>query len=43
VRDGTPAHPSLAEALPAHRVVDAMYVSADADGAVVRVDPARSG
>jgi predicted dehydrogenase len=43
VRDGTPAQPSLAEALPAHRVVDAMYVSADADGAVVRVDPARSG
>jgi predicted dehydrogenase len=43
VRDGTPAQPSLAEALPAHRVVDAMYASADADGAVVRVDLARSG
>ena len=43
VRDGTPAQPSLAEALPAHRVVDAMYASADAGGAVVRVDPARSG
>ena len=43
VRDGTPAHPSLAEALPAHRVVDAMYASADAGGAVVRVDLVRSG
>jgi UDP-N-acetyl-2-amino-2-deoxyglucuronate dehydrogenase len=40
VREGTPAHPSLAEAVPAHRVVDAIYASADADGAVVRVDPA---
>jgi UDP-N-acetyl-2-amino-2-deoxyglucuronate dehydrogenase len=39
VRDGTPAHPSLAEAVPAHRTVDAIYVSADADGAVVRLDP----
>lgn len=35
VRDGTPAHPSLAEALPAHRAVDALYASADAGGAVV--------
>jgi UDP-N-acetyl-2-amino-2-deoxyglucuronate dehydrogenase len=35
VRDGTPAHPSLAEALPAHRVVDAIYASAAAGGAVV--------
>jgi predicted dehydrogenase len=35
VRDGTPAHPSLADALPAHRTVDAMYVSAAAGGAVV--------
>jgi myo-inositol 2-dehydrogenase / D-chiro-inositol 1-dehydrogenase len=42
VRDGTPAHPSLAEALPAHRVVDAMYASAGAGGAVVRVDPGPS-
>jgi predicted dehydrogenase len=39
VRDSTPAHPSLAEAVPAHRVVDAIYASADADGAVVRMDP----
>jgi myo-inositol 2-dehydrogenase / D-chiro-inositol 1-dehydrogenase len=39
VREGTPAHPSLAEAVPAHRVVDAIYASADADGAVVRLDP----
>jgi UDP-N-acetyl-2-amino-2-deoxyglucuronate dehydrogenase len=35
VRDGTPAHPSLAEALPAHRVVDAIYASAATGGAVV--------
>jgi predicted dehydrogenase len=40
VRDGTPAQPSLADALPAHRVVDAMYASADSGGEVVRVDPA---
>jgi predicted dehydrogenase len=39
VRDGTPAHPSLAEAVPAHRVVDAIYASAESSGAVVRVDP----
>lgn len=39
VREGTPAHPSLAEAVLAHRVVDAIYASADADGAVVRLDP----
>ena len=39
VRDGTPAQPSLAEALPAHRVVDAVYASAAAGGAVVRVPP----
>jgi predicted dehydrogenase len=43
VRNGTPAEPSLAEALPAHRVVDAIYASADAGGTVVRVDPGRSG
>jgi predicted dehydrogenase len=38
VRDGTPASPALAEALPAHRVVDAVYASAAAGGAVVRPD-----
>ena len=38
VRDGVPAHPSLAEALPAHRIVDALYASAAGDGAAVRVD-----
>jgi predicted dehydrogenase len=42
VRDGAPAQPSLADALPAHRVVDAMYASAASAGAVVHVDPARS-
>ncbi len=36
VRDGTAARPSLAEALPAHRVVDAIYASAASAGAVVR-------
>ena len=35
VRDRTPASPALAEALPAHRVVDAVYTSAAAGGAVV--------
>jgi len=39
VREGTPAHPSLAEAVPAHRVVDAIYASADAAGAVLRPRP----
>jgi predicted dehydrogenase len=39
VRDGTPARPSLAAALPAHRVVDAVYASAAAGGAVVHVPP----
>lgn len=39
VRDGTPASPSFADALPAHRVVDAIYASAAADGEVVRLDP----
>jgi UDP-N-acetyl-2-amino-2-deoxyglucuronate dehydrogenase len=38
VRDGTPAHPSFAEALPAHRVVDALYASAAAGGAVTRAE-----
>jgi UDP-N-acetyl-2-amino-2-deoxyglucuronate dehydrogenase len=37
VRDGTPAHPSLADALPAHEVVDAIYASAAAGGAVVTI------
>ena len=36
VRDGTPASPALAEALPAHRVVDAVYASAAEGGTVVR-------
>jgi predicted dehydrogenase len=43
VRDGSVAQPSLAEAVQAHRVVDAIYASADAGGAVVRVDANRSG
>lgn len=38
VRDGTEAHPALVEALPAHRVVDAIYASAAAGGALVRPD-----
>jgi myo-inositol 2-dehydrogenase / D-chiro-inositol 1-dehydrogenase len=38
VRDGTPASPALAEALPAHRVVDAVYASAAAGGTVVAPD-----
>lgn len=38
VRDGRPAEPSLADALPAHRAVDALYRSAGAGGAVVRLD-----
>ncbi|HKA84890.1 MAG TPA: Gfo/Idh/MocA family oxidoreductase, partial [Acidimicrobiales bacterium] len=42
VRDGIAAEPSLADAVPAHRAVDAMYASADSGGAVVRVDPDRS-
>lgn len=35
VRDGTPADPDFAEAVPAHRIVDAVYRSADTGGAVV--------
>jgi myo-inositol 2-dehydrogenase / D-chiro-inositol 1-dehydrogenase len=35
VAAGGPAHPSFAEALPAHRVVDALYASAAAGGALV--------
>jgi len=42
VRDGTPASPSLADALPAHRLVDAMYASAASGGAVVD-DPMGTG
>jgi predicted dehydrogenase len=42
VRDGVPADPGFAEALPAHAIVDAVYRSADADGAVER-DPERVG
>jgi predicted dehydrogenase len=36
VRDGRPAEPCLADAVPAHAVVDAVYRSADAGGAVER-------
>lgn len=35
VRDGSPAYPSMSEALRAHIVVDATYRSAAADGALV--------
>jgi len=42
VRDGTRASPSLADALPAHRLVDAMYASAASGGAVVD-DPMGTG
>jgi predicted dehydrogenase len=37
VRDGGPSPLPFAEALPAHRIVDAIYRSADADGGVVTV------
>jgi len=37
VRDGTPAAPDFAAALPAHRLADAIYASADAGGALIRV------
>ena len=40
VRDGGVASPALAEALPAHRVVDAIYASAAAGGDVVHPDRA---
>lgn len=43
VRDGTPALPSLAEALPAHRVVDAIYASAADGGEVVRLTASPTG
>jgi predicted dehydrogenase len=36
VRDGVPAEPAFAEALAAHAIVDSVYRSADADGAVER-------
>jgi predicted dehydrogenase len=35
VRDGTRAAPDFAAALPAHRLADAVYASADAGGALV--------
>ena len=38
VRDGTPAPLPFAEALPAHRIVDAIYRSADTGGGVVTLD-----
>jgi predicted dehydrogenase len=37
VRDGTPSPLPFAEALPAHRIVDAVYRSADTGGGVVAV------
>ena len=37
VRDGEPSPLPLREALPAHRLVDALYESADSDGGVVRM------
>jgi predicted dehydrogenase len=37
VRDGVPAPLPFAEALPAHRIVDAIYRSADSDGRVVQL------
>jgi predicted dehydrogenase len=40
VRDDRPAYPDFAEALTAHRLVDAIYASADAGGATVH-DPER--
>jgi predicted dehydrogenase len=42
VRDGTQAEPDFAEALPAHRIVDAIYASADAGGALVTLRTRRS-
>ena len=35
VRDGRPADPDFAAALPAHRLADAVYASADAGGALI--------
>ena len=35
VRDGTAATPDFAEALPAHRLADAVYASSDAGGATI--------
>jgi predicted dehydrogenase len=40
VRDGTRADPDFAAALPAHRLADAIYASADAGGALIS-DPCR--
>ena len=35
VKDGTPADPDFAAALPAHRLADAIYASADAGGVLI--------
>ena len=43
VRDGRPADPGFAQALPAHAIVDAVYRSADAGGDVVRDPEAVAG
>jgi predicted dehydrogenase len=37
VEQGTPASPDFAAALPAHRLADAVYASADAGGATIRL------
>jgi predicted dehydrogenase len=41
VRDGDVAAPSFAEALPAHRLTDAIYAGAEQDGTIVE-DPERA-
>jgi predicted dehydrogenase len=41
VRDGRPADPDFAAALPAQRLADAVYASADAGGALIRPAPLR--
>jgi predicted dehydrogenase len=38
IADGVPSPLPLREALPAHRIVDAVYASADVDGAITAVD-----
>jgi predicted dehydrogenase len=43
VRDGRPAEPDFAAALPAHRLADAAYASADAGGAPISDPLARRG
>ena len=35
MKDGTPADPDFAAALPAHRLADAIYASADAGGVLI--------